>query len=332
MDSIKAQKKLQAMKTHKKAQFVYNFIVYALTAFLSSLFYLYLFCFPSMRHFLFDFLPNFYSFISSPKFLFLLGNIIVIILTVGESNKVGASGLRSSPATEIYDEYMEIRSRSLIRRQAVDECNKKNQRADEDDDGSIIIVEMDNNKNEKSSRMIRRNCSLNNIIKCLEERKKKKEMAMTAGRSRRRPRSVVVEHKKKKQEEDDERLMMMHENEKENATVAAPAPRDDDLDNIRSLDQEKMRNPTSTSASHSLMTRPHSLGRLDMYEISNDDGDGAGVSGVVSKMTSREHQRKEMDKSMDELNRKVEEFIARVNRRRMLEAKELELELNSSLD
>ncbi|KAL3511468.1 hypothetical protein ACH5RR_030869 [Cinchona calisaya] len=118
MDSIKAQK-IQAMKNYKKAQFVYNLIVYSLTAFLSIFFYLYMFWFTSMKPFFSIFIPNIYSFILSPKFLFVVGNVIFLFL-VGES-KVRSS---SSPAAEIYYEYVQ-RSRSLGERSMRIEHKKK---------------------------------------------------------------------------------------------------------------------------------------------------------------------------------------------------------------
>ncbi|KAL3500990.1 hypothetical protein ACH5RR_035439 [Cinchona calisaya] len=108
MDSIKTQK-LQAVKNYTKAQFLYNLTVYSLTAFLSCLFYSYLFWFPSLKqHFFTIFIPNIYSFFLSPKLLFVVGNVIVLFL-VGESKLLGRG---SSPATEIYNEYVR-RSQSL---------------------------------------------------------------------------------------------------------------------------------------------------------------------------------------------------------------------------
>lgn len=120
MDSINGQK-LQAMKNYKKAQFLYNLIVYSLTALLSCLFYSYLFWFPSMNHFFSIFLPNIYSFFLSPKFLFIVGNVIFLFL-VGESKL--RRGSHASPATEIYDEYVQ-KSRSLRQRSSVVEYKKK---------------------------------------------------------------------------------------------------------------------------------------------------------------------------------------------------------------
>lgn len=114
--SIKAQK-LGAMKNYKKAQFLYNLVVYSLTALLSCLFYLYLFWFPSTSSALSSVLvPNIYSFfLGNPnKLLFILGNLIVLFL-VGESKLAAAAGgsqYSQSRANEIYDEYVR-RSRCL---------------------------------------------------------------------------------------------------------------------------------------------------------------------------------------------------------------------------
>lgn len=331
MDSIKAQK-FQAMKTYKKAhKFVYNFVVYTLTAFLSSLFYLYMFCFPSMRqYFLFDFLPNIYSFLLTPKFLFLLGNTIVIILFLGESSS-NAGSSSSSPATEIYDEYMEIRRRNndLIRRRHVavvdhDACKKK------DCKNVINIEEMNSNDINKKNKekmstktVIRKNCSLNDINKSIEERKKKKEMSMAmvmAGRGLRRPRSTVERSEKKKQNENP---CIGNDNDNNNDNYRC------NID-IRSPpnQEEEIVEEMSTSHGHGF-TRPQSLGRLDMHENHKKE-----IINRRDIIMSREDKRKEIEKSMDELNRRVEDFIARVNRQRLIEAKELELELelNSSVE
>lgn len=325
MDSIKAQK-FQTMKTYKKAhKFVYNFVVYTLTAFLSSLFYLYMFCFPSMRqYFLFDFLPNIYSFLLTPKFLFLLGNTIVIILFLGESSS-NAGSSSSSPATEIYDEYMEIRRRNndLIRRRHVavvdhDACKKK------DCKNVINIEEMNSNDINKKNKekmstktVIRKNCSLNDINKSIEERKKKKEMSMAmvmAGRGLGRPRSTVERSEKKKQNDNPS---IGNNNHRCNIDIRSPPNQEEEI-------VEEM----STSHGHGF-TRPQSLGRLDMHENHKKE-----IINRRDIIMSREDKRKEIEKSMDELNRRVEDFIARVNRQRLIEAKELELELelNSSVE
>ncbi|CAI9093151.1 OLC1v1028574C1 [Oldenlandia corymbosa var. corymbosa] len=119
MDSIQAQK-LEAMKSYKRAQLVYNLIVYSLTAFLSCLFYLYLFWFPSlsMNQLLSVLLPNIYALISPNKLLFVLGNLIVLFLIVSSGSHHSSSA--SSPADEIYNEYVR-RSRSMNK-----EMHKKN--------------------------------------------------------------------------------------------------------------------------------------------------------------------------------------------------------------
>ncbi|CDP13374.1 unnamed protein product [Coffea canephora] len=127
MDSIKAHK-LQALKNYKRTQFLYNFMVYSLTAFLSTLFYLYLFWFPSMKHFFSIFFPNICSFFLSTKFLFIVGNVIVLFL-VGQSKVAGGGSQYSSLAAEIYDEYVrfERSSRSLRERSMrLHEYKKKN--------------------------------------------------------------------------------------------------------------------------------------------------------------------------------------------------------------
>ncbi|KAI3452568.1 hypothetical protein Pfo_009232 [Paulownia fortunei] len=100
--SIKAQK-IQVIKNYKRAQFLYNFVLYTLTSLITCLFLSYPFWFPSIKHLLFS-LPNkIYLFLNAKCFFIILGNIIVFIL-VGESKLTRSSS--SSPASEIYDEYI----------------------------------------------------------------------------------------------------------------------------------------------------------------------------------------------------------------------------------
>ncbi|PIA51036.1 hypothetical protein AQUCO_01100096v1 [Aquilegia coerulea] len=114
MDHIKKEK-LQAMNKYKKNQFLNNLILYSLIVigcilFCSSPLWLppiYSF----MKIFLFVYVPYMKTYISSPKCLFILCNIIVVVL-IGESKLVGS---KSSPTTDIYDEYL---SRSVSLRES----------------------------------------------------------------------------------------------------------------------------------------------------------------------------------------------------------------------
>ena len=114
MDPIVTQK-FQAIKKSKKSnkqqlvdKFMYTFIVFTCSIFCSSPFWL-PYLFSSMKDFLFISLPKMSSILYSPKLLFLVGNLIVVVL-IGES-KYFASG-SSLSGDMYYDEYVD-RSRSL---------------------------------------------------------------------------------------------------------------------------------------------------------------------------------------------------------------------------
>ncbi|KAJ9176147.1 hypothetical protein P3X46_011490 [Hevea brasiliensis] len=112
MDTICKAKKLQAIDSHK-TQFLHNIIFHLLVALTCSLISFYPYWFPSLcsslKQFLFQSLSSATSSsIFIPMCWFVVVNVIVVFL-VGESMFVGS---HSSPAGEIYDEYVE-RSRSL---------------------------------------------------------------------------------------------------------------------------------------------------------------------------------------------------------------------------
>ncbi|KAL2543377.1 DUF4408 domain-containing protein [Abeliophyllum distichum] len=98
------------MKNYKKSQFLYNFILYSLTTLISCSLVYYSFWFPSINSLFSVSIPNIISFFFTAKFLFFLGNVIVVIL-IGESKQTSA-GSNSSPATEIYNEYVARSRRS----------------------------------------------------------------------------------------------------------------------------------------------------------------------------------------------------------------------------
>ncbi|KAL2543376.1 Uncharacterized protein Adt_04354 [Abeliophyllum distichum] len=97
------------MKNYKKSQFLCNFILYSLTTLISCSFVHYSFLFPSINILFSVSIPNIPSFFFTAKFLFFLGNGIVIIL-IRESKQT--AGSNSSPATEIYNEYVARSRRS----------------------------------------------------------------------------------------------------------------------------------------------------------------------------------------------------------------------------
>ncbi|KAH9772483.1 DUF4408 domain-containing protein [Citrus sinensis] len=84
MDSMK--------KIQKKGCYLYNLMLYSLTGLACSVFCCHAY---------------------SPKCIFIIANVIIAFL-VGESNFMGSSGNSSSPATDLYDEYVR-RSRTRLR-------------------------------------------------------------------------------------------------------------------------------------------------------------------------------------------------------------------------
>lgn len=112
MDSMK--------KIQKKGCYLYNLMLYSLTGLACSVFccHAYRFCslsctYCSVEQFLFMHVPHIWSSFSSPKCIFIIANVIIAFL-VGESNFMGSSGNSSSPATDLYDEYVR-RSRTRLR-------------------------------------------------------------------------------------------------------------------------------------------------------------------------------------------------------------------------
>lgn len=109
MDSSINGQKIQAVKKFKKAQhqFLYNLVLYSLTSLITLLFFTYPLWVPSMMDFVFSFPTNISLFFNA-KCLFILGNVIVLIL-VRESTFTQPC---PSPASEIYDEYVARSKRS----------------------------------------------------------------------------------------------------------------------------------------------------------------------------------------------------------------------------
>lgn len=103
--------KFEAIKKSKKSKkqqlldkfFLYTFIAFTCSILCSSPFWV-----PYLKGFLFISLPKMSLTLYSPKLLFLLGNLIVVVL-IGESKYFATSG----SGGVYYDEYVDHQSRSL---------------------------------------------------------------------------------------------------------------------------------------------------------------------------------------------------------------------------
>lgn len=136
MDPIKAQK-LRAMNLYKKSDPLFqSLIIHSLIALACSLFCSYSYSFPNsfytIKHLVFYSLPNTWSWFLNPSCLFMVVNFIVVFL-IGESR---LSGKQSSPAADIYDEYV-ARAQTLRRRpstafQEMDDPKEENANGIED--------------------------------------------------------------------------------------------------------------------------------------------------------------------------------------------------------
>ncbi|XP_073033088.1 uncharacterized protein [Primulina eburnea] len=109
-NSTRPKEKIEAMKKYKRAQFLYNLVLYSLTTLITFLFVSYPFWLPSAKHFFFVSLPENLSCFFDAKCFFILGNIIVSIL-VGES-RLATQSSKLSTASDVYDEYV-VRSKSF---------------------------------------------------------------------------------------------------------------------------------------------------------------------------------------------------------------------------
>ncbi|KAK4413156.1 hypothetical protein Salat_2728100 [Sesamum alatum] len=99
------------MRNYKRAKFLYDFVLYSLASLITCLFVSYSSWFPFLKYSLSS-LSNDISFLLNAKCLFVVGNLIIFIL-IGESKLKQPS--RSSPASDVYDEYV-ARSRSSHRK------------------------------------------------------------------------------------------------------------------------------------------------------------------------------------------------------------------------
>ncbi|KAL9663601.1 hypothetical protein QQ045_018991 [Rhodiola kirilowii] len=132
MDPIKIEK-IEAMKKYhnKNTKSINNaFFVYILTALTCSIVFFTPFWYPSLESLLTITLPNHISLFLTPKWLFLLGNLIIFVL-VGESKLLTSKPSQQQVVSEVY--YSEYVSRSQSVRVvsadqhyhvAHNECNK----------------------------------------------------------------------------------------------------------------------------------------------------------------------------------------------------------------
>lgn len=146
MDLINLRK-IHAINKSKKYQLRDNFFLYSITVLACSLFCSSPFWFPSpfssLKLFLFVSLPKISSFFLSSKFLFIVGNLIIIVL-VGES-KFFASNC--PPVSDVYyDEYIN-RKRSLQTSSTVEE--KKERKVQKTFKEKAIKISEDGGKIEK---------------------------------------------------------------------------------------------------------------------------------------------------------------------------------------
>lgn len=130
----------QAMKKFKSYQIVDNFFIYSITALTCSVFCFSPFWFPyllaSIKAFLFVSLPKVGVVLLSPKVLFFVGNLIIIIL-IGES-KFFAS--ESSPASDVcYDDYVSKSTRS-VKNPSTDKCLTENVKKTGEDIGENVVM------------------------------------------------------------------------------------------------------------------------------------------------------------------------------------------------
>ncbi|KAJ4843089.1 hypothetical protein Tsubulata_019152 [Turnera subulata] len=124
MDLIQLQK-IHAINKAKKQQRLGKIFLYSITALTFSLFCSSVLWFPdvtsSMKLFTFDFVPKISAVLFSPKSIFIVGNLIIVVL-VGESKFFASS---SPPASDVYyNEYIN-RKKSLQTSSALEEKKVK---------------------------------------------------------------------------------------------------------------------------------------------------------------------------------------------------------------
>ncbi|XP_022855052.1 uncharacterized protein LOC111376336 [Olea europaea var. sylvestris] len=264
--SIKVDK-IQAMKIYKKSQFLYNFVLYSLTTVISCSFICYPFWFPSMNYLFSVSFQNIFSFFFTAKFLFVIGNIIVIVL-VREFIQAGSI---SSPSTDIYDEYISqiCRSYRAPARSNYIHANKKKEEKMETED-KLFHAE---------SKKVKI-CS-GAVMKREKRKKEEKKIIPTGELNRRMESKQAGSNSSPETEIYDEYL--------------APAN--------KKVQKDKMEN-TEDKILHAEKKK-----ELKMS------------SGILKREKRDEEEENYIP--TEELNRRVEAYIARVNRKRLLEAKSL---------
>ncbi|GMN56595.1 hypothetical protein TIFTF001_025711 [Ficus carica] len=114
MNSIKIEK-MKAIKEYKRNQLLKNLFLYSMTG-LACVFYSTPFWLPtvssSMEVLFFVYLPKLKSIFFSSKFVFILGNLIIVAL-IGESKILSSNSTTSPTSSEAYFEEYMTRKRNL---------------------------------------------------------------------------------------------------------------------------------------------------------------------------------------------------------------------------
>ncbi|KAL0385320.1 UNVERIFIED_CONTAM: hypothetical protein Sradi_2926300 [Sesamum radiatum] len=187
--SIKEGKIHRAVKNYKRAKFLYNLVLYSLTSLITCVFVSYPFWSLFMKYSLSS-LPNDISFLLNDKSFFVVGNLIVFIL-VGESRL--KRQLCSSPAPDIYDEYVAI-SRS---------CYHKVIKPEEAD-GSMQTLNIEEKKHGNVEEKICNEDKKKEMRVCksrMHHEEKKKEMRVCKSEG-----EIVIKKGKSKGKKEDEEL------------------------------------------------------------------------------------------------------------------------------
>ncbi|GLT86724.1 hypothetical protein SLE2022_048450 [Rubroshorea leprosula] len=272
MGSTKAEK-FGAIKSYKKKHLLCNLVLHFLAAITCSLlctspYWFTSLCY-SVNHFFLISLPYIWSSFSNPKFLFVVVNVIVIFL-VGESKMVSTS---SSPADEIYDEYVK-RTQSL--RRVTSACAKMK----------------DEKVEEKKEVMIK-------PVNKVEDKEVEKEKES-------RENFEIVEEDEEKEGD--------HGEEKESQEKVEIVEEDGEKEGGHGEEEQNRE-------------------KVEIAEEDEDkEGDGEEEPGLPPAIVRGEDEEEnggggeeEGGLPAEELNKRVEEFIARVNKRRWLEANSLVL-------
>lgn len=301
--SIKGEK-AQAMKNYKRAKFVYNFALYSLTSLITCFFFSYSFWFPSMMHFLSS-LPYDLSLFLDAKCFFIVGNLIVFFL-IGEFKLQRSS--YSSSSSDIYDEYIERRRTNYI-------VNSK----------EIITKHGDHEKIcHKEKKKETRVCKNTDTTIPRGEEKKK---GMRASKSE--VWSVSVEEKKHGEQERmrlkeakneivrARKSTIPHEEKKRGMRASKSEVWGENIEEKKHVVEEQERNCQEEKKNDQLITMPQEEKKIGMRASKSEVW---GENEILERERAME-KREEFIIQGEELNKRVEAFIARVNKQRLLEAK-----------